>query len=294
MKKILVTGCLGQLGRAVQEIYGDEVEFILTDSMAADGVELLDITDAEAVMDMAVKSKPDVIINCAAMTNVDGCEQDYDTAYRVNALGPKNLAAASKEIDAKLIHISTDYVFPGTSPEPLKESDKPAPISAYGRSKLAGEDFVRELADKWFILRTAWLYGEGKNFVGTMLRISENHDEISVVDDQYGSPTSADELARLIHRLEPTEAYGIYHATCEGSVSWAEFAEEIFRQYGRDTRVKHVSSAEYKKLNPASADRPAFSVLDNERLRIQGVEPMADWKDAFTAWVRKTKEADKA
>ncbi|MBQ4463868.1 MAG: dTDP-4-dehydrorhamnose reductase [Eubacterium sp.] len=289
MKKILLTGCKGQLGRAVRKEYGDEVSFILTD-FADDGeVRALDITDMEAVLGMVRSGKPDVIINCAAMTNVDGCETDFETAFRVNALGPRNLAIASMEVGAKVIHISTDYVFPGTDPEPLMESARPDPISAYGRSKLWGEDYVRQFSDRWFILRTAWLYGDGKNFVRTMLKLSESHDEISVVDDQFGSPTSADELARVIHRLEPTHLYGVYHATCEGSVSWAVFAEEIFRKFGRTTKVRHVSSREYKKMNPASADRPPFSILDNAMLRMQGMEPMSDWKDAFATWVAKEK-----
>ena len=264
MKKILLTGCKGQLGRAVRKEYGDEVSFILTDFVDDGEVRALDITDMEAVLGMVRSGKPDVIINCAAMTNVDGCETDFETAFRVNALGPRNLAIASMEVGAKVIHISTDYVFPGTDPEPLMESAR-------------------------FILRTAWLYGDGKNFVRTMLKLSESHDEISVVDDQFGSPTSADELARVIHRLEPTHLYGVYHATCEGSVSWAVFAEEIFRQFGRTTTVRHVSSREYKKMNPASADRPPFSILDNAMLRMQGMEPMSDWKDAFATWVAKEK-----
>ena len=289
MKKILLTGCEGQLGRAVREEYGDEVSFILTDCRDDGEIRRLDITDMEAVLDMVYAERPDVIINCAAMTNVDGCETDFETAFRVNALGPRNLAIASMDVGAKIIHISTDYVFPGTDPEPLMESARPDPISAYGRSKLWGEDYVRQFSDRWFILRTAWLYGDGKNFVRTMLKLSESHDVISVVDDQFGSPTSADELARLIHRLEPTHYYGVYHATCEGSVNWAGFAEEIFRQFGRKTEVRHVSSREYKKMNPASADRPPFSILDNAMLRMQGIEPMSDWKDAFTEWVAKVK-----
>ena len=287
VKKILITGCDGQLGRAVRRVYGTEATLLLTDFREAEDHQKLDITDMDAVLSFISEEKPDVIINCAAMTDVDGCETDFETAFRINALGPRNLAVASGEAGAKLIHISTDYVFPGTEPEPLAESAVPNPISAYGRSKLWGEEYVRQFATRWFILRTAWLYGEGKNFVRTMLKLSETHSEISVVDDQIGSPTSADELAALIHRLEPTQLYGIYHATCEGSVSWAGFAEEIFRHYERPTKVNHVSSAEYKKLNPASADRPAFSVLDNAMLRMQGIEPMSDWKDAFTAWVKK-------
>ena len=290
MKKILITGCNGQLGRAVQKVYGDEVSFVLTEYKGGDGIQPLDISDMEAVLALVCSEKPEVIINCAAMTNVDGCETDFETAFRANALGPRNLAVAAEEVRAKLFHISTDYVFPGTDSHPLDESAIPDPISAYGRSKLWGEEYVKQFSNRWFILRTAWLYGEGKNFVRTMLKLSENHDEISVVDDQFGSPTSADELAKLIYRLEPTHFYGIYHATCEGSVNWAGFAEEIFRQFGKTTKVNHVSSQEYKKMNPASADRPAFSILDNAMLRMQGIAPMKDWKDAFSEWVQQEKQ----
>ncbi|MCR4605369.1 MAG: dTDP-4-dehydrorhamnose reductase [Eubacterium sp.] len=292
MKKILLTGCDGQLGRAVREEYGDEASFILTGHHAEGDIRALDISDMDAVYELVTTEKPDVIINCAAYTNVDESEKDFETAFRANALGPRNLAVASDEVGAKLFHISTDYVFPGTDSTPLNESAIPGPISAYGRSKLWGEEYVRQLSTKWFILRTAWLYGDGKNFVRTMLKLSENHDEISVVDDQFGSPTSADEVARLIHRLEPTHFFGIYHATCEGSTNWATFAEEIFRMFGKSTAVKHVSSREYKKMNPASADRPPFSILDNSMLRMQGIEPMKEWKDAFAEWVEKIKNQE--
>ena len=289
-KRILLTGCFGQLGRAVQDEYGDSVSFILTDVAAAaetdPKVQALDITDADAVLAFVKKEQPEVIINCAAFTNVDGCETDYETAYRVNALGPRNLAVASTEVNAKLFHISTDYVFSGMDPNPIPESEVPDPISAYGRTKLAGEEYVRAFANRWFILRTAWLDGEGKYFVRTMLRLAETHDEVSVVEDQIGSPTSAMELARVIHELEPTLCYGIYHTTCEGSVSWADFAEEIFRLAGKQTRVRHVSSAEYKKMNPASANRPPFSILDGAMLRMQGMKPMAAWHDALCEAIR--------
>ena len=291
MKKILLTGCDGQLGRAVREVYGDEVTCLLTSHQEDGEIRKLDISDMEAVRELVLAEKPDVVINCAAMTDVDGCETDFETAFRSNALGPRNPAVAAEEVQAKIFHISTDYVFPGTDSHPLDESAIPDPISAYGRSKLWGEEYVRQFSTKWFILRTAWLYGDGKNFAGTMLKLSETHDEICVVDDQFGSPTSADEVARLIRRLEPTHFFGIYHATCEGSVNWAGFAEEIFRQFGKPTRVRHVSSREYKQMNPASADRPPFSILDNSMLRMQGIEPMKDWKDAFTEWVRKVKQA---
>ena len=173
MKKILVTGCNGQLGRAINKEYAaDDVEFINTDVVEGEGVTPLDITDVEAVVSLVEKTRPDVIINCAAHTNVDACETQWDLAYKINALGPRNLSIAAAKTGAKMIHVSTDYVFPGTSEKPLNEFDPTGPISAYGKTKLEGENFVKEFAPKHFIFRTAWLYGDGKNFVKTMLKLA--------------------------------------------------------------------------------------------------------------------------
>ena len=183
------------------------------------------------------------------------------------------------------MHISTDYVFDGAEREPIRETEKPDPVSAYGRTKLAGEEYVRDMTNRFYILRTAWLYGDGKNFVRTMLSLSETHDEISVVCDQFGSPTSAAELARTILYLIGTGSYGIYHATCEGQTNWADFTEEIFKRRGIATHVRHVTSAEYAVINPASANRPAYSVLDNYMLRMTGDYRMAHWEDALTEYL---------
>lgn len=286
MKKILVTGCNGQLGRAIRKEYGDTVEFLNTDVIDADGITKLDITNVSETLALIRSTKPDVIINCAAATNVDGCEKDWDFAYRVNAIGPRNLAIAATETGAKLIHVSTDYVFPGTNPDPLTEFDTPGPISAYGKTKYEGERFVQQFGQRYFILRTAWLYGDGKNFVKTMLSLSETHDTLSVVSDQFGSPTSASELAKTIRFLEGTENYGLFHATCEGQTNWADFTEEIFRLTGKNTKVNHVTSAEYKEMNPASADRPAYSILDNYMLRLTSDFAMCDWHDAIEEYLK--------
>lgn len=287
MKKILVTGCNGQLGRAVRKEYaGEKVTFINTDVTEGEGVLALDITDVDVVMELVRREKPDVIINCAAHTNVDLCEKQWDSAYRINAIGPRNLSIAATAVGAKMIHVSTDYVFEGNGTRPYTEFDAPNPISAYGKTKLEGERFVQAFADRYFILRTAWLYGEGKNFVKTMLRLAETHDEVSVVDDQVGSPTSAVELARMIHYLEKTDNYGIFHATCEGDTNWADFAETIFKKAGKVTKVRHVSSEEYAKMNPASAKRPAYSILDNYMLRLTGDYRMADWQDALDEYMK--------
>lgn len=280
MKKILVTGCNGQLGRAIRKEYeGEEALFINTDVVEGEGVISLDITDVNQVIALVEKERPQVIINCAAHTNVDACETQWDLAYQINAIGPRNLSIAAAKTDARLIHVSTDYVFPGTSSKPLTEFDEVGPISAYGKTKLEGERFVKEFSRKHFIFRTAWLYGDGKNFVKTMLNLAKNHDTITVVSDQFGSPTSAVELAKMIHFLEPTENYGTYHATCEGQCSWADFAVEIFKKAGLDTKVKYVTTEEYN----SPTRRPAYSVLDNYMLRLVAGDKfrMADWQDAL-------------
>ena len=286
MKKILVTGCNGQLGRAINKEYaGEAVEFVNTDVMDSETSAALDITNLDEVLKMVEAEKPDVIINCAAHTNVDACEKQWDSAYKINALGPRNLSIAAAKTGAKLIHVSTDYVFAGDGEKPYTEFDAVNPKSAYGKTKLEGERFVQQFARKFFIVRTAWLYGEGKNFVKTMLRLAESNDEVSVVCDQVGNPTSASELAKLIHYLEPTENYGIFHGTCEGSCSWADFAQEIFRLAGKATKVNRISSEEYASMYPASARRPAYSVLDKYMLRLTGDFVMADWKTALAEYM---------
>lgn len=287
MKKILVTGCNGQLGRAIRKEYAaSDVEFINTDVVEGEGVVSLDITDVDAVLKLVRAEKPDVIINCAAHTNVDKCEEQWDLAYKINAIGPRNLSIAATEADAKMIHVSTDYVFEGNGTRPYTEFDAPNPVSAYGKTKLEGENFVKEFAKKHFILRTAWLYGDGKNFVKTMLALAENHDELNVVCDQVGTPTSAVELAKMIHYLEGTENYGTFHATCEGDTNWADFAEAIFKRAGKNVKVNHVTSKQYKEMNPASADRPAYSILENYMIKLTSDFMMADWQDALDVYMK--------
>lgn len=287
MKKILVTGCNGQLGRAIRKEYAaSDVEFINTDVVEGEGVVSLDITDVDAVLKLVCAEKPDVIINCAAHTNVDKCEEQWDLAYKINAIGPRNLSIAATEADAKMIHVSTDYVFEGNGTRPYTEFDAPNPVSAYGKTKLEGENFVKEFAKKHFILRTAWLYGDGKNFVKTMLALAENHDELNVVCDQVGTPTSAVELAKMIHYLEGTENYGTFHATCEGDTNWADFAEAIFKRAGKNVKVNHVTSKQYKEMNPASANRPAYSILEDYMIKLTSDFVMADWQDALDVYMK--------
>lgn len=287
MKKILVTGCNGQLGRAIRKEYAaSDVEFINTDVVEGEGVVSLDITDVDAVLKLVRAEKPDVIINCAAHTNVDKCEEQWDLAYKINAIGPRNLSIAATEADAKMIHVSTDYVFEGNGTRPYTEFDAPNPVSAYGKTKLEGENFVKEFAKKHFILRTAWLYGDGKNFVKTILALAENHDELNVVCDQVGTPTSAVELAKMIHYLESTENYGTFHATCEGDTNWADFAEAIFKRAGKNVKVNHVTSKQYKEMNPASANRPAYSILEDYMIKLTSDFVMADWQDALDVYMK--------
>lgn len=290
MKKIIITGSNGQLGRALRSLCADSSEYeLINTDFGVEGITDLDITDLDAVYALCKDIKPYAVINCAAHTNVDGCEVQQDLAYKINALGPRNLAIATAHTGAKLVHISTDYVFAGDGNRPYTEFDTPAPKAMYGITKLCGENFVRQFARDFFMIRTAWLYGDGKNFVRTMLRLSENHEEITVVDDQVGSPTSAAELARAILTLLPTDNYGLFHGTCEGMCSWADFAKKIFSLSGVDTKVRPVSSEEYKKMNPASADRPKYSVLDNYMLRLTGSYKFADWEEAILEYMSSTR-----
>ena len=276
--KIFVTGCNGQLGRAINKQYENDTNVTFVNTDVAD----LDITKIEDVMAAVKAEKPDVIVNCAAHTAVDACETDLDNAYKINAIGPRNLSLAANEVNAKLVHVSTDYVFDGKGTRPYTEFDATNPQGAYGKTKLAGEEFVKAFADRYFIIRTAWLYGDGKNFVKTMLRLSETNDVVRVVKDQVGSPTSTKELAGAIAHLIPTDNYGLFHGTCEGICSWADFTEEIFRLKGLNTKVEHITSAEFN----AKAPRPAYSVLDNYMLKLTTDYQFAQWQDAIAEYMK--------
>ena len=278
MKKIIVTGCNGQLGRAVNLFFRDnkDISFVNTD------VGELDITNIDKVMELAREVQPYAIINCAAHTGVDACETEYDKAFKINAIGPRNLSIAARETGAKLMHISTDYVFDGKGTRPYVETDATNPQGAYGSTKLAGENFVKDFADRYFILRTAWLYGDGKNFAKSMLRLSETNKKVRVVGDQFGSPTSASELTKAIHALLFTENYGVFHATCEGSCSWAEFAREVFRLAGKTTQVEAITTEEFG----APAPRPAYSVLENRMFKLTTDFMFADWHDAIAEYMK--------
>ncbi|MDE6884044.1 MAG: dTDP-4-dehydrorhamnose reductase [Lachnospiraceae bacterium] len=279
MRKVIITGANGQLGRAVNLQYAGSGEYELINTDVGE----LDITNIDKVMEFVRDVKPYAIINCAAYTAVDACEKEEDLAFRINAVGPRNLSIAATEMGAKMMHVSTDYVFDGNGTRPYRETDPTGPQGAYGRTKLAGEEFVREFGNRHYIIRTAWLYGDGKNFVKTMLRLSETNDKVRVVMDQVGSPTSADELAKAIAYLLPTDNYGLFHGTCEGDCSWAQFTEEIFRLAGRDTIVEAITSEEYA----AAAKRPAYSILENYMFKMTTGFMFADWHDAIAEYIRK-------
>ena len=270
MKKVLLIGADGMLGGELKERLEKNYEVYGT-TLAT-----LDITDREAVLAKAKEVNPYFIINCAAYTNVDGCETNEDLALAVNGTALANIAEAAKQEDATLIHISTDYVFPGNLPidQIYTEDMEPAPVSAYGWTKLVGERNAAK-AEKYYILRTAWLYGlGGKNFVKTMLRLSKDHDVLTVVNDQHGSPTSTTTLCSIIEQvMEKEPAYGVYHSTNEGFTTWYEFTRKIFEIAGIKTEVKPITSKEYKEMYPQSSDRPANSQLSKEKLHSVGIYP---------------------
>ena len=285
--KVLVTGTSGQLGFDVME----ELKRRGYEGVGADRSETdadfphvtLDITDREKVMKVVKEVKPDVIVHCAAWTNVDAAEapENLEKVRAVNVDGTRNLAEAAKAVDAKMVYISTDYVFDGTGTEPWQPDDKNyAPINVYGQSKLDGELEVAQTLKKFFIVRIAWVFGRnGKNFVRTMIEVGKNHPVVKVVDDQIGTPTYTVDLAKLLVDMIETDKYGYYHATNEGGfISWADFTEEIYRQTGMDVKVERVTTEEYGK---SVAARPFNSRLDKSKLVENGFTPLPDWRDAL-------------
>lgn len=270
--KVLVTGFGGQLGF-------DVMRELTNRGIDATGTTRQDfpLTDMEAMRKRILDYMPDVVVHCAAYTAVDKAEDEPEVAMAVNGEATRCIAELCREIDAKLIYISTDYVFPGTG-EAFYEPDEPkAPQNAYGKSKLAGEEYVQKLLDRYFIVRISWVFGiNGKNFIRTMLKLSETHDELRVVDDQVGSPTYTVDLAKLLVDMAGTEKYGVYHATNEGICSWAELAAETFRQFGRKTKVTPVASSEY----PTKAVRPKNSRMSKQCLDDAGFNRLPGWKDA--------------
>ena len=282
MKKVLLIGADGMLGGELEERLKRKYEVTGTT------LQTLDICDKEAVINKVKEVKPCFIINCAAYTNVDGCEVNYDLANSVNGLALENIAEAANFGNSTVIHISTDYVFDGKLEieKTYTENMEPNPVSAYGKTKLLGEQNIKK-AKKYYILRTAWLYGiRGKNFVKTMLKLSKEKDSISVVCDQHGSPTSTTTLCEIIEQImEKEPEYGVYHSTCEGFTTWYEFTCKIFEYAGVKTEVKPITSSEYKELYPQSSDRPTNSMLSKEKLHNIGIYPK-EYKEALKEYLK--------
>ncbi|ANB59829.1 dTDP-4-dehydrorhamnose reductase [Anoxybacteroides amylolyticum] len=276
--KIVVTGANGQLGqelvRQLQQTNFELYSFTKSD---------LDITNESIVNEVITKIKPDIIINAAAYTKVDQAEIEEEIAYLVNAFGQRSLAVAAEKVGAKICYISTDYVFDGNSTVPYREYDQTNPLGVYGKSKLVGEELTKSLCSRYFIVRTAWVYGEfGQNFVKTMLRLAKEKEEIGVVNDQIGSPTYTVDLAHFIIELVQTEKFGIYHATNSEACSWYEFAKAIFEESNIHVKVNPITTEQF----PRPAARPKYSVLDNFSLKVNGFPMLRHWREALKEFLK--------
>ncbi len=289
--KILVTGANGMLAKEVKERFQKENEVIATD------VSELDITNEEKVFEYINNLKPDYIINCAAYTAVDKAEDNYELADRINGDGPANLAKAAKSANSILVHISTDYVFGGDLDvsKDYKEEDPKAPVTAYGKTKLHGEQEIEKNTDKYYIFRTAWLYGiGGNNFVKTMTQLGSSRDELNVVSDQHGSPTYAKDLTEIIYQaIEKKIPYGIYNATNQGYTTWYDFTKTILELQGITCKVNPVTTEEYiEMMKIKQAKRPFNSQLSKDKLLKLGVK-IPDWKDGLERYLKEVEENEK-
>ena len=277
--KILITGSKGQLGHDLMNEFDKRgVEYIGVD------VAEMDITDAKACRQVITEAKPDAVIHCAADTAVEAAEDKVERCRKINAEGTKNIAEVCRDLDVKLMYISTDYVFNGEGVRPWEPDDHREPLNIYGLTKYEGEVYIERLVKKYFTVRIAWVFGvNGKNFIKTMLRLGKEKGAVSVVNDQIGSPTYTYDLARLLADMIETEEYGRYHATNEGLCSWYEFACEIFRQAGMDNvRVTPVDSSQF----PARAKRPKNSRMDQSKLVEKGFTPLPTWQDALGRYLK--------
>ena len=299
--KFFVTGVGGQLGHDIMnELASRGYEGVGSDiapvySGVADGSSVtsmpyvqMDITDGEAVASVLAEVKPDVVVHCAAWTAVDAAEdaENREKVFAINAKGTENIARVCKELDCKMIYISTDYVFDGQGERPWEPDDKNyAPLNVYGESKLQGEQAVSTILEKYFIVRIAWVFGlNGKNFIKTMINVGKTHDEVRVVNDQIGTPTYTYDLSRLLVDMAETDKYGYYHATNEGGyISWYDFCVEFYKQYGLETRVTPVTTAEY---GLSKAARPFNSRLDKSKLVEAGFTPLPTWQDAVSRYLK--------
>lgn len=267
--RILITGSTGQLGQELRKILNEDELLTPTHNQ-------IDIRDPK-ILPKIIGLKPDIIIHTAAYTDVDGCEVNNELAWNVNSLGTRNVATAAEELKAKLFYISTDYIFDGKKKDAYVENDEPNPLNVYGKSKLMGENFIRDITSRYCIVRTSWLYGKkGNNFVHTILEQVKVKEELRVVHDQIGSPTYTKDLGQVIKKLIPIEANGIYHASGEGQCSWYDFTLEILRLIGTDKKVVPITSNEISRL----AIRPPYSALRNLCLREIGIF-MPPWQEAL-------------
>jgi len=291
--RILITGANGQLGRELlkqlsegtSELGPLPVQYAGAYVRGVD-IQDFDLADKQQVLENVRGGSYDVVYNCAAMTNVDGCENDIEQAYKANTLAARNMAMACEHTGTKLVHMSTDYVFPGDASQPYREYDLTGPASVYGKTKLAGEQYIRERCNRYFIVRTQWLYGNGKNFVRTIANAAKKNGSVRVVDDQFGCPTSAVDLASHLLRIGLDNRYGVYHCVNHGVASWYEFAKEIIRLCAIEAEVLPCKTGEY----PAVAPRPAYSALDNLMLRVTLGDEMRSWQDALASYIRSEKE----
>lgn len=289
--KILVTGAKGQLGREICECFergytelGCPEILKKKNEIYPVDIDTLDISEVSDVLALFEYEKFDAVINCAAFTNVNLCETERELAFKANAIGPRNLAIASEKIGAKLIHVSTDYVFRGDGSKPYVEWEICEPQSAYGSSKFLGEEYIKQFSTKYFIVRTAWLYGYyGNNFVKTMMKIARENGACRVVCDQRGNPTNAADLAHHLIKLLETEEYGIYHGTGEGECSWYEFTKEIIALSGIEATVSPCTTEEY----PTPAKRPAYSSLENMMFKVTVGNEFRPWQDALKTFIEK-------
>jgi dTDP-4-dehydrorhamnose reductase len=275
--KVVVTGAKGQLGTDLVDLLTDRGYEVY-----GYGRKELDITNFDQVYQVINNVTPDVVIHAAAYTKVDLAESEPDQAFLVNAYGTRNVSVASEAVGAKLVYVSTDYVFDGTANTPYNEFSPTNPMSVYGKSKLAGEQFVRDLHSKFFIVRTSWVYGKnGNNFVKTMVKLARERDELKVVNDQVGCPTYTVDLANCILELIQTEKYGIYHVSNSGHCSWYEFAKAIFEEAGIEVKVNPCTTKDF----PRPAPRPAYSVLEHMALRLNGFKEMPNWRDSLKSYL---------
>jgi len=275
--RVLVTGAGGQLGRELCALDGGPAEVIGLDRRA------LDVTDLAQCREAIGAYRPDAVIHAAAYTAVDRAEEEPDEAFRVNAAGTRNIALAAREGKAKFCYISTDYVFDGRTSSPYTEYDATNPLNVYGKSKLAGERMTEAFADRWFIVRTSWVYGaHGNNFVKTMLRLGAELGRVTVVADQTGAPTWTKDLAEFLLVLVSTDCYGIYHAANAGQCSWYEFARAIYEEKGMRVEVASCTTEEF----PRPARRPAYSVLDGAAVRHNGLPAMRHWREALREFLQ--------